>query len=955
MSQSARDSIYEALSAIRLVDPHTHINPHSPASSTLADILGYHYYTELVHSAGMPREEIEESDIGPRELVRRLVRGLPNIENTANYRWLIDICREFFGFEDSVIDDSNWEALYDAAEERMSGAEWAQTVLDKSNVAAVFLTNDFDDDLEGFDTSTYIPCLRTDDLVFHLGKRETQERLQACTGIELDGSLSSLRASLEQRFEHFVASGAKACAISLPPSFEPKPIGDGRASIALDQVMRLGASSSEADQVAVSRRIFWTLAELCDHHNLPFDLMIGVNRGVYPKGVYQGQDLYDSRVSMIQYRELFGTFSDVKFPVSVLASVTNQELCSYAWIFPNVITNGHWWYSNTPSFIRRDATARLEAVPRNNQIGYYSDAYKLEFVWPKFDMYRRVLAGVLADEFVVANGWSEERAIELGRQVLRDNVDEIFGSSVEEPIDDDENGNAFVAETIALGTEGVGTDSEWLDDDEAQLSYEEETPESESTVDDETDSVVEIVEEEIVVEGEQEFVDEVSESSGYEQPSDETADEEDGSSGSILPGVATGAAALAAGAAGMFASQGSAADEVNEPAAADEVDEYDHEEAAAELTEPDDELVEESLVENEQEFVDEVSESSGYEQPSDETADEEDDSSGSILPGVATGAAALAAGAAGMFASQDSAADEVDEPAAEEVDEYDHEEAATELTESDEELDEESLVEDTIDDPAETDPAYLETVDQTEFEELQSELPAVEEPALEEPALEQPAIEYPEPTWQTDLGQVAGVYEQPYQNVVENVDPATSDTWSEDDLDEGDDDASVFDEQTKDESSLMEVANEADLEDGSTLGEEDPPVELDPSPTIDEIQATEVDDVELIDDSVLDRMPDADQIEMDADDAPLDVGDLLSSEPDTEPDVIEVDLADHTSSDQGFDVSEDSMKLQADPHTGELRFPVEESDGPSFGEGVFEELENIQETIDWQDPEDLSK
>ena len=221
--------------------------------------------------------------------------------------------------------------------------------------------------------------------------------------------------------------------------------------------------------------------------------------------------------------------------------------------------------------------------------------------------------------------------------------------------------------------------------------------------------------------------------------------------------------------------------------------------------------------------------------------------------------------------------------------------------------------------------------------------------------MEQPAIEYPEPTWQTDLGQVAGVYEQPYQNVVDNVDPATSDTWSEDDLDEGDDDASVFDEQTKDESSLMEVANEPDLEDGSTLGEEDPPVELDPSPTIDEIQATEVDDVELIDDSVLDRMPDADQIEMDADDAPLDVGDLLSSEPDTEPDVIEVDLADHTSSDQGFDVSEDSMKLQADPHTGELRFPVEESDGPSFGEGVFEELENIQETIDWQDPEDLSK
>ena len=91
-----------------------------------------------------------------------------------------------------------------------------------------------------------------------------------------------------------------------------------------------------------------------------------------------------------------------------------------------MLTNGHWWYSNTPSFIQRDAAARLEAVPRNKQIGYYSDAYKLEFVWPKFDMYRRILAGVLAENFVGGCGWSEERAIELAQQILRGNVDEIF-------------------------------------------------------------------------------------------------------------------------------------------------------------------------------------------------------------------------------------------------------------------------------------------------------------------------------------------------------------------------------------------------------------------------------------------------------------------------------------------------------------------------------------------------
>ena len=38
----------------------------------------------------------------------------------------------------------------------------------------MFLTNDFDDPLAGFDTSVYVPCLRTDDLVFHFEKPPTR-------------------------------------------------------------------------------------------------------------------------------------------------------------------------------------------------------------------------------------------------------------------------------------------------------------------------------------------------------------------------------------------------------------------------------------------------------------------------------------------------------------------------------------------------------------------------------------------------------------------------------------------------------------------------------------------------------------------------------------------------------------------------------------------------------------
>lgn len=426
MSQTLWQSILDQLSQIRLVDPHTHINPHAPASQSLADILGYHYYTELVHSAGLPREQIEAPELTPRQRVANLAAALPTISNTIQYSWLVEICQRWLGMEQADLDADNWEQVFDASVDRFAAADWADQVLEDSGVEAVFLTNDFDDPLEGFDTSRYIPCLRTDDLVFHLGKTEVRERLEACSQVAIS-DLSSLRAALEQRFEHFVGRGAKACAISLPPDFSPQAVSDGRAQTALLAVLQHGNHADAADLRALSQRVFWTLAELCDAHKLPFDLMIGVNRRVYPAGVFQGQDLYDSRVSLIQYKDLFNTFPQVTFPISVLASVTNQELVSYAWIFPNVVTNGHWWYSNTPAFIGRDTAARLEAVPATKQIGYYSDAYKLEFIAPKFSMYRQCLAQVLAQTFVIERRWSEHRAIELGREVLRGNVQRIFG------------------------------------------------------------------------------------------------------------------------------------------------------------------------------------------------------------------------------------------------------------------------------------------------------------------------------------------------------------------------------------------------------------------------------------------------------------------------------------------------------------------------------------------------
>ncbi len=425
MSEQLRKRLFTELDSIRLIDPHSHIDPLTAASKTLADILGYHYYTELCHSAGMPREQIEEPGLDPKEKVRRLVERIEPLRNTIQYGWFLDLAQAHFNFpKGEHLTTANWESLYDSAANRMAQPEWEQQVLDCTKLDAVFLTNNFDDPLQGFDTRRYIPCLRTDDLVFRLHEPTVRERLQKATGVDVHHG-ASLVDAIGKLFEHFVVHGARACAISLPPTFAPTPCAAIEVEEALGAVLH-GTEAGPRHKDTVARFVFWVLADFCASCKLPFDLMIGVHRAVYRSGVYQGQDLYDSRVSLIQYQELFNAFPQVTFPISVLASVTNQELVSFAWIFPNVVTNGHWWYSNTPTYIEGDAGARLEAVPQSKQIGYYSDMYKLEFALPKFVMYKRILAKILAERFVIDRGWSEEQAVELGRRVLRGNVERIF-------------------------------------------------------------------------------------------------------------------------------------------------------------------------------------------------------------------------------------------------------------------------------------------------------------------------------------------------------------------------------------------------------------------------------------------------------------------------------------------------------------------------------------------------
>src|SRR5262249_17996866 len=147
--------LYAEICRIPLIDPHSHIDPHRPAARSLDEILGYHYYTELAHSAGMDKAVLAP-EVEPRQRVRAILAHMDRFDNTVQYGWFLEIAHTFLGFEGQRLTAADCDWLCDTAERLMAQPDWEEQVLQKSGIEKVFLTNDFDDALTGFDTDRYV-------------------------------------------------------------------------------------------------------------------------------------------------------------------------------------------------------------------------------------------------------------------------------------------------------------------------------------------------------------------------------------------------------------------------------------------------------------------------------------------------------------------------------------------------------------------------------------------------------------------------------------------------------------------------------------------------------------------------------------------------------------------------------------------------------------------------------
>src|SRR5262245_1558308 len=141
--------LYSALCGIRLIDPHAHIDPLAPVAKLLDDILGYHDYTDVAHSAGMSHDPLQR-EVAARDRVRAILGHMGRFDNTVQYAWFVQIAREFLGFTGDKVTVADTDTLFDAAQRTFAQPDWERQVREKSKLDAIFLTNEFDDELDGF-------------------------------------------------------------------------------------------------------------------------------------------------------------------------------------------------------------------------------------------------------------------------------------------------------------------------------------------------------------------------------------------------------------------------------------------------------------------------------------------------------------------------------------------------------------------------------------------------------------------------------------------------------------------------------------------------------------------------------------------------------------------------------------------------------------------------------------
>jgi len=430
----------EGLAEVPLLDVHTHLVGGKLGARGLHDVLLYHMVVSDLYSAGCPQgARLTEYPGWPsqQEAEDRIVAALPYlryIQNTSSFWGVKIILSELYDWH-QPIDSDNWRRLDSMIRERSDDRRWQHEILDhllirRTGTEIARRENGEDDNrlqyaLEWgfftrcqwgeFDTALY-------ELERCWGRKPESPSPIVVGGRPPTDRMVKCLQDVYDAVSHYVESIpygqvlSTATHISTEITFQT--VTESQMELALSR--RAQATQVERDVYAsYVNELFLTELE-----KRGAEIVFQFSLGAEPLPFETGSWL--SQRTIAQLAEMIGRHPRLRFQCFLASRHGNQSLCTLARELPNFSLAGYWWHGFFPAVTRQLISERLDMLPTNQQIGFFSDAYCLEWVHAKAKMVRKQLAHVLAGK-VEQGQYSSGDALKIAREILFESPQSLLG------------------------------------------------------------------------------------------------------------------------------------------------------------------------------------------------------------------------------------------------------------------------------------------------------------------------------------------------------------------------------------------------------------------------------------------------------------------------------------------------------------------------------------------------
>lgn len=425
-------SLYEGLLGIPLIDAHTHLVGGQMCARGLHDILLYHMAVSDLYAAGCPSgRRLTEFPGSPsrEEAHQRIVEALPflpRVRNTSTSWGVRMILSDLFDWQ-IPLTEANWPLLDSTIRERSGDPAWDRQVMQRAGIQR-FVTEYVrrgtgqDDALLqyslewGFFTRT------------QWGEYDTAlYELERCWGRQPEPptpigagrrpptdrtihSVEDVLAAVEHYVSALPADSILSVATHISTDLDLEPVTEEQMARAL---ARRGMAGPEERNVYASFVNEGFLRALERHYGNR--IVVQFSFGAEPLPFETGSRL--SQRAIRQLAEMVSRHPGLHFQCFLASRHANQSLCTLCRELPNLSVAGYWWHNFFPSVIRQVIEERLDMLPLNRQVGFFSDAYCVEWAYAKASIVRRQLAAVLAKQ--VAQGqYTFDDALTIAQEVL---------------------------------------------------------------------------------------------------------------------------------------------------------------------------------------------------------------------------------------------------------------------------------------------------------------------------------------------------------------------------------------------------------------------------------------------------------------------------------------------------------------------------------------------------------